>query len=85
MCERLLKLAEKGELLHIPVKNTLAVELETSPGALRNKSKIKGSPTSDSSQDDSILNPKLSKHIQHPVNNGIHGKGRLGKSHKNRS
>lgn len=76
VCERLLKLAEKSELLHIPTKSTLAVELETSPGALKSGDKLTGMSKSDSYQEDSVLNPKLSKHHNNnKITNGIHGQG----------
>ena len=72
-----MKLAEKGELLHIPTKETLAVELETSHGALKSSGKLQGMTKTDESQEDSVLNPKLSKHHSHHVTNGIHGQGEI--------
>ena len=77
ICERLLKLAKKPKLLHIPSGASLSVELETSPNALQIRSSYKGAAVApDTSLEDPVLNPSLSKPQAHNYTNGVHGQGR---------
>ena len=64
-------------MLHIPSGASLSVELETSPNALQIKSSYKGAAVApDTSLEDPVLNPSLSKPQAHNYTNGVHGVGR---------
>lgn len=83
ICERLLQLAKKKELLHIPTDKSVAVELETAPSALRISRTIQNTNdgvSSDPSLDGLSLDevPDGPTTHRHSIN-GIHGQGLFAK------
>jgi len=73
VCERLLKLAKKGELLHIPLTDTVSATLESAPLAICDSTLETGED-----EQDSVLDPKLpATHHTLEHKNGIHGQGKL--------
>ncbi|KAF6030252.1 PTPDC1 [Bugula neritina] len=81
ICERLLQLAKKKELLHIPTDKSVAVELETAPSALRISRTIQNTNdgvSSDPSLDGLSLDevPDGPTTHRHSIN-GIHGQGEV--------
>ncbi|XP_067935923.1 protein tyrosine phosphatase domain-containing protein 1-like [Watersipora subatra] len=75
LCERMLKLAKKRELLHIPSEQSRDVELETSPLVLQ---PARHSREADAiSNGDSVFDLTAVEHKRRSPGSGVHGQGQM--------